>query len=29
MERVVREAASDAGLLSDLAPLRQQTVESQ
>jgi len=28
MERVLREAASDAGLLSDLAPLRQQTVES-
>jgi prevent-host-death family protein len=27
MERVIREAAADSGLLRDLAPLRQQTVE--
>jgi len=27
MERVLREAPADAGLLDDLAPLREQTVE--
>lgn len=27
MERVMREAPADAGLLDDLAPLREQTVE--
>jgi prevent-host-death family protein len=27
MERVLREAPADAGLLEDLAPLREQTVE--
>jgi prevent-host-death family protein len=27
MERVLREAGADAGLLEDLAPLREQTVE--
>jgi hypothetical protein len=29
MERVLREAPADAGLLDDLAPLREQTIESQ
>ncbi|HEY2215964.1 MAG TPA: type II toxin-antitoxin system prevent-host-death family antitoxin [Solirubrobacteraceae bacterium] len=27
MERVLREASADGGLLDDLAPLREQTVE--
>jgi prevent-host-death family protein len=27
MERVLREAPADAGLLADLAPLREQTIE--
>ena len=27
MERVLREAPADAGLLEDLAPLREQTIE--
>lgn len=27
MERVLREAPADSGLLDDLAPLREQTVE--
>jgi hypothetical protein len=29
MERVLREAPADAGLLHDLAPLREQTIESE
>jgi hypothetical protein len=27
MERVLREAPADAGLLADLAPVREQTIE--
>jgi hypothetical protein len=29
MERVLREAPADSGLLDDLAPLREQTIEPQ
>lgn len=29
MERVLREAPADVGLLHDLAPLREQTIESE
>lgn len=29
MERVLREAPADRGLLADLAPVREQTVEPQ